>query len=158
MLVLEAELLFEFADFRFDERRCPFGLDESVATLAGLSLDSVEAESQFFDAIVMAEGVALARSDGEDADGLAFCLTATLDALDVLDVVHVGCWLVVGWLLVGKVCPRRGWHLPHEADSHAEGYEDSRVDDDGDDPEGADLVLIHFWLLVGCWCLLGRDW
>ena len=91
LLELEAEFFFEFAEFGFDERRGPFGLDESVATLAGLSLDSVEAEPQVFDAVAMAGGVALARSDGEDADGVSLSLTATLDALDVLDVVHV--WL-----------------------------------------------------------------
>ena len=96
LLVLEAELLFEFANFRFDERRGPLGLDEAIATLAGLALDSVEAEPQVFDAVVVAEGVTLARSDGEDAHGFPLRLTATLDAFDVLDVVHM--WLYLVWL------------------------------------------------------------
>ena len=46
------------------------------------------------------------------------------------------------WMII-KLCPRRGWLLPDEADGHAEGYENSRVDDEGDDPEGADLLFVH---------------
>ena len=50
--------------------------------------------------------------------------------------------------MCGKLSPRRGWHLEYEAYNDAEGYENSRVDDEGDDPEGADLLDVH--VLFGC--------
>lgn len=108
LLVLEAEFLFEFANLSLDERRGPFGLDEAISSLAGLSLDSVEAITQVFDAVVVAQGVAFARSDGEDAEGLSFCLTATLDAFDVLDVAHVWLYLIWLYLVWMKVVPPKG--------------------------------------------------
>jgi len=55
-----------------------------------------------------------------------------------------------------KVGPRRGLALPDEADTDAEGYESSRVDDEGDDPEDADLLFVHVVCLGGNLVRLGQ--
>lgn len=53
-------------------------------------------------------------------------------------------------LMCVEIGAPKGWHLEDEADNDAEGYENSRVDDEGDDPEGADLLFVHVCVVVPC--------
>lgn len=139
------------ANFVFDDGRSPLGFDELVSTLAELGLDAFQTEAKVLDAIAELDCVVLGAGNREDADGFGLvdlALADTLDALDVLDVIHVVVFGLVVFGLGGKWCPRRGWHLPEEADGHAEGDKERRVEDQSDYPQGADLLFVHVWLLV----------
>jgi len=57
-------------------------------------------------------------------------------------------------LMCVEIGAPKGWHLVDEADNDAEGYENSRVDDEGDDPEGADLLFVH---VLCCLCLAAGE-
>ena len=144
-------MFFESSNFVFDDGRSPLGFDELVSTLAELGLDAFQTEAKVLDATAEFDCVVLGAGNREDADGVGLAdlaLADTLDALDVLDVTHVVVFGLVVFGLGESDAPRRGWHLPDEADGHAEGDKECRVENQSDDPQGADLLFVHVWLLV----------